>query len=220
MRKIKFTITILLITFLLFYFGPLLQWVTEPLIVSDQLQKADLIVILSDGANQNGQLSPNTLERMDYGLEIFQKGYVKHLLLAGVNSPTVQDANLMYDYALKKGFPADFFILDQISTSISENVLFTSKIATTKHYQSIILVTSPYNSVRAKKMFAAKNLNIISAPVKNSVLYAAKGQNKIRVAQNVGQEYLQYGLYQLSEILKSGLKMAEKNFLGRLLSNS
>lgn len=198
-KKTKLLLITLAVLAALLYFGPLLQWAANPLTVKDPLQKTDAIVILSGGLNPDGSLAASTIERMDHGLNLFQDGYAKRIILSGGGlQPDQKESQVMYDYALSKGFPADVFILDQFSTSTYENILFTSKIAADKNYKSLIMVTSPYHSARAKKMFAGRGIQVISSPAEKSELYTAKGQDKIRMIKLVAEEYLKIGIYQIS----------------------
>lgn len=74
MRKVKFLLGCFILLAFLFYYQPFFPLMVKPLIASDQLKKADAIVILGNGLSSKSTLSPNTTETMNYGLKLFQEG--------------------------------------------------------------------------------------------------------------------------------------------------
>ncbi|WP_418790593.1 YdcF family protein [Phosphitispora sp. TUW77] len=183
---------------LAFFFTPFVQFLAGPLIISDPLHQADAIVVLGGGWETKGKLGSSTLERYHYGINLFQQGYGKYLIFSGGNlwgNPS--EAEEMADMALSNGFSEREVIIEGSSETTWQNTLFVKKILLEKKLQSVVLVTSPYHSRRAKTMFTDKGVTVISAPVPDSEFYNAFGTDQLHMAGLVISEYIKLGLYQL-----------------------
>ncbi|GAB4259481.1 YdcF family protein [Thermincola ferriacetica] len=187
--------------FLILLYTPLIQYTASPLIVKDPLQKADAIVVLSGGWKAKGVLGTSTLERYQYGIKLFQQKFAPVIIFSGGNllgRPAEADA--MADMALSAGFPYEAVISENASASTYENVLFTTKILQEKRLKSIILVTSPYHTYRAKKMFEDKQVKVTAAPVPNGEFEKANGLERLKLAKNIVLEYGKLLVYEVFKI--------------------
>jgi uncharacterized SAM-binding protein YcdF (DUF218 family) len=190
-------ITIVIFAVALLY-TPLIQSLASPLIVKDTLKKSDAVVVLSGGWESKGKLGKSTLERYKYGLKLFQKGYGKYIIFSGGNlwgNPS--EAEEMTEMALSEGFSVDAIITEGSSENTWENTLFVKKKLLDYEIKSVVLVTSPYHSLRAKAMFNEKGIPTISAPVQDSEFYNADGTDRLRIAKLIALEYIKLGLYKL-----------------------
>lgn len=184
-----------------FFYSPLVQFLAAPLIVKDPLNKADAIIILSGGWESAGKLGRSTMERYNYGIQLFQKGYGRHLIFSGGNlwgNPS--EAGEMAEMAVSDGFPDQAVIIEDSSETTWQNTLFVKKILLERELDSVILVTSPYHTLRAKTMFKDKGINTAAAPVPDSEFYTASGPAQLRMARMVALEYLKLGLYKLGVV--------------------
>jgi uncharacterized SAM-binding protein YcdF (DUF218 family) len=128
------------------------------------MKPADVIVILSG----------DETERVEYGVKLFKEGWARKdkMILSG--GPAVWKhtwASLMQEHALYLGVPRKAIILEDKSRSTEENAQFTKVILKRYGYASFILVTSPYHSKRAFKIFKkimGEEIKIISAPSEES----------------------------------------------------
>jgi uncharacterized SAM-binding protein YcdF (DUF218 family) len=196
LKLIGLTAVVLILAVL---YTPLIQTAASPLIAKDQLGKADAVVVLSGGWESKGKLGKSTLERYKYGLKLFQKGYGKYMLFSGGNLwGTPSEAREMAQMAMSDGFPLETIIIEGNSESTWENALFVKKTMLEKDLHSIVLVTSPYHTLRAKTMFQDKGIKVISAPVPDSEFYQADGLDRLRIAKLVALEYLKLALYKLN----------------------
>ena len=132
------------------------------LIVRDQLEKADLIVVL--GGDDNG-------ERVNAAISLFREGFSnKFLMTGGSVAWNVNAAENMREQAVTMGVPYDSIIIEKESESTLENAKFSLPIVEREGPQKILLVTSPMHSRRAKrvfnKIFLSKEIKVISWPVK------------------------------------------------------
>ena len=111
------------------------------LVVSDDLKKADAIVIFS---GDNGF-------RTEVGVDLLKKGYGDYLIVSGGKVyDDVTMAELMKNHAIKLGVDENSIILENKSETTSDNAKFTKKIIEENNFESIILVTSDYHTRRAK----------------------------------------------------------------------
>jgi len=158
--KIFIFLTIALIVgFIVYPF--VLNGLASYLIVSDKLKPADLIVVLSGDANG---------ERVEEGVQLYKKGYAPKLLMTG--GPLAWNLTAgewMKLQAVNLGVPAKNVLVENQSRSTFENAKFVVKKVKKAGASSIILVTSPTHSRRAKRvfcnMFSAHKIKVLSHPV-------------------------------------------------------
>ena len=80
-------------------------------------------------------------------------------------------ASLMQEHAVHLGVPKSAILLADKSRTTEEDALFTKEIMDKYGYKSCIIVTSPYHSRRALKIFKrgmGDKIKIISAPAEES----------------------------------------------------
>lgn len=149
---------------LYFFHGLILNKAAKYLYYKDEMKPADVIVILSG----------EKTERLDYGVKLFREGWArkdKIILTGGTVVWKYTYASLMQEHALYLGVPKKDILLENKSESTKENALFTKEILKRHGYTSLILVTSPYHSKRAFKIFKkimGGEIKIISAPSEES----------------------------------------------------
>jgi len=128
------------------------------------MKPADVIVVLAG----------EETERVDYGAKLFKEGWARkdRMILAG--GPLVWKytwASLMKEQAEFLGVPKNDILLEDKSRTTEEDARFTRDILKKYEYKSLILVTSPYHSRRASKIFRkvmGDKIMIISAPAEKS----------------------------------------------------
>ena len=145
-KRHKFLIALLLLALCFILFYPFaLQKMADLLMVQDRLARSDLIIVL--GGDTNG-------ERVREGVKLFKQGYADRLLMSG--GPVVYKLTLaqaMMQQALALGIPPAAIVLQDRSQSTREDALFSLPIAKKLSAKSVILVTSPYHTRRAAKVF-------------------------------------------------------------------
>lgn len=165
LKLLKILIAFTLIGALLYLgHGFILEKAGRYLYYKDELKPADVIVILAG----------EKTERVEYGAKLFKEGWARkdRIILSG--GPVVWKytwASLMKEQALHLGVPDKAILLEEKSSSTEENARYTKEILDKHGYKTCILVTSPYHSKRASKIFTkimGDKIKIISAPVDNS----------------------------------------------------
>jgi uncharacterized SAM-binding protein YcdF (DUF218 family) len=185
-KILKILIAFVLIAVLLYLgHGFILEKAGRYLYYKDELKPADVIVILSG----------EKTERVEYGVKLFKEGWARkdRIILSG--GPVVWKytwASLMKEQALQLGMPDKAILLDEKSSSTEENARYTKEILDKHGYKTCILVTSPYHSKRASKIFTkimGDKIKIISAPVDHSWFQFEKWWERKRDRAVVLREY-------------------------------
>jgi uncharacterized SAM-binding protein YcdF (DUF218 family) len=146
-KLLKIVIFLALVAALLYFGHPfLLGKAGRYLEVKDELKPADVIVVLAG----------EETERVEHGVKLFNEGWARkdRMILAG--GPAVWKytwASLMKEHAVSLGVSPKAILLEEASRSTEEDALFTKEILRKYGYRSVILVTSPYHSRRAAKIF-------------------------------------------------------------------
>lgn len=112
--------------------------------VSDPLQKADAIIVVSGG---------DTRGRTFHGIDLYEQEYAPTLIFSGAarDPDSSSNAKAMYAIAVSRGVPPVDILLDETSRDTSENAASTKLIAS--KYKKIILVTSDYHQRRVNREF-------------------------------------------------------------------
>lgn len=103
----------------------------------NRLEKADAIIILTG----------NGWERTAYGVELYKSGWAPRLVMIG--STGSRPPAEMAAYAREQGIPDAAIIIAPRSNNTRGNADETLKLAETKSWRTIILVTSPHHQLRA-----------------------------------------------------------------------
>ncbi|MEW6108970.1 MAG: YdcF family protein [Nitrospirota bacterium] len=164
-KCIKLFILVLILALILFFGHTfILEKAGEYIYHKDELKPADVIVVLAG----------EETERVEYGVGLFKEGWSRKDRIIMAGGPVVWKyswASLMKKHAEHLGLAEKVILLEDKSRSTEEDAKFTKEILSRNGYKSIILVTSPYHSKRAYKIFSrvmGKDIKIISAPVAKS----------------------------------------------------
>ena len=147
---IKLIVSLFLTTFFLgLYFvrHPIFRFVAESWVIEDPLEKADVLIVLSD---DNFYADPATR-----AAEVFREGKAPLVVASGRRlRPGAGIAELIEHDLVERGVPKDKilrFALDGDSTREEAEAL--AKLAKTKKWHKAIVVTSNYHTRRARYVF-------------------------------------------------------------------
>ena len=193
MKKLKIWLSILIIVLVGLYFSyPLiLGKMADFLVVSDKLEKADLILVLA--GDNNG-------ERVSEAVKLFKQDYSNHLLMSG--GPLAWKliaAELMKKQAMAAGVPGNLILVEGKSLSTIGNANFSLPMVLKNNFKSVVLVTSPYHTYRAakvfRKVFSPHDIKIIIWPVQKSDFNPVRWWTRHEDTQFVVWEYMALVLY-------------------------
>jgi len=120
-----------------------------PLVVQDSAASADAIVVL---------VGDHVLERIHRAAQLYRDGYAPRVVISGGaivrdGDEPMSEAQMMRRYIVRLGVPEEALLLEQTSQTTVQNALFTQPILQHNNIHSILLVTSPYHSRRARRIF-------------------------------------------------------------------
>lgn len=191
-RRLSRISLICLLAYLLFFKTPFIWFIASPLKIVDEPQKADVIVVFGGGVGEAGSPGKSTIERARYAVELYKHGYAKKIIFSSGYTFNYNDAENMKLFALSMDVPQEDIILEQRANSTYENVRFTKEILDEQDWDTILLVSSPYNMARASLVFkeAADNIKVIYTPVSHPQFYHTEGAIKWEQVRAIFHEYL------------------------------
>lgn len=164
-KCLKILIAFIILAALLYIgHGFILKEAGRFLYYKDELKPADVIVVLAG----------EETERVEHGVKLFKEGWSKKDRMILTGGPLIWKytwASLMQEHAVHLGMPKSAILLADKSKTTEEEALFTKEIIDKYGYKSCIIVTSPYHSRRALKIFKrvmGDKIKIISAPSEES----------------------------------------------------
>lgn len=166
LKVLKFLVLLTIVGLLLYLgHGFILDKAGRFLYYKDELKPADVIVVLAGSEAES---------RVEYGVKLFKEGWSRKdriIFSGGTAAWKYTYAWIMKEQALELGMPEKTMLLEERSTSTEESALLTKGIMKKNGYKSCILVTSPYHSKRAFKIFQktmGNEIKVISAPSEES----------------------------------------------------
>lgn len=141
-------------------------WLARPLVVTDAVRSVDAIVVLGAGAYDATTLTPESAYRLLRGIQLLRAGHATAMILSGGGhrGTRVSDATAMARIAMGLGVDAASLIVDEMPSATWEQAASVARIAHTRGFRSIALVTSPLHSYRATRVFRRAGLEVVSAP--------------------------------------------------------
>ncbi|MFQ5816837.1 MAG: YdcF family protein [Terriglobia bacterium] len=144
-------LVLLLCLFFLLYLlrGPLLRAVGEWWVVSDELKKAEAIVVLG-GDSPRG-------DRLARAAQLYREGWAPRLVLVGPALRTyLNETELMEREALALGVPASQLVRVPLPATSTLHEAFLLRPVLAQHgFRRVIVVTSNFHARRARRIFRA-----------------------------------------------------------------
>lgn len=115
-------------------------------------QKSDLILVLGAQINED-QPSPHLQHRLDKAVELYNDGYGEMVLVSGGqgSDEIMTEAQVMKNYLIKRGVPAERILTEEQATSTRENAVFSKRIMDLRGYKSAVVVTNDFHIYRGLK---------------------------------------------------------------------
>lgn len=112
-----------------------------------QDEKADAVLVLGAKVRENGEMSAMLKERVDYGIEVYQRGLAKKIIMSGDHGRKEYDeVNTMKNYAVEHGVPSEDIFMDHAGFSTYESMYRAKEIF---QVERVIVVTQKYHLYRA-----------------------------------------------------------------------
>ena len=115
----------------------------------DQARPAGSIVVLG-AAQYDGRPSPVLRARLDHGIDLWQRGMGKVLVLTGGrgHGDTTSEAAAGRTYAKKHGVPDSVILLENKGRTTRESMLGVADILQSRRIKTAILVSDPFHMLR------------------------------------------------------------------------
>lgn len=119
----------------------------------NETQTADVAIVLGAALSYN-TVSPVYRERINHAITLYNKGYVKYVVLTGGTGEgnIYSDAFIAMEYARSKGLPEGAILLEEKSTVTEENIIYSKEIMDENNLKTAIIVSDPIHMKRAMHM--------------------------------------------------------------------
>lgn len=170
----------------------MLWFIGRPLKLTSPVEKADAIVILAGGVGESGKAGQGYEERVKYGIELYEKGYAQHLIFSSGYRYAFKEAEVMKALAVSLGVPERSIILEENAKNNYENIKLSHDILLKEHWDSAILISSPYNMLRSSLVCkkVAPEITFIYAPIPSSLFYGDEKKVYPKHIMGIIHEYL------------------------------
>ncbi|MGD8191803.1 YdcF family protein [Brevibacillus ginsengisoli] len=120
----------------------------------DSKQPADLGVILGNKVEQDGKPSERLRARLEKALELYKEGYLNKILVSGgVGKEGFDEAQVMKQYLVEKGIPADNILTDSMGLNTMMTAQNTKQMINGIESQKVMVITQFYHISRTKLAF-------------------------------------------------------------------
>jgi uncharacterized SAM-binding protein YcdF (DUF218 family) len=182
----------LVAVYLLVFNTNLLWWTARPLFVEAPPSRADAIVVFAGGVGESGKAGGGAQERLARAVELYRAHYAPVMILSSGFVYSFREADVMRAMAIDQGVPDSAIMLEQRSTNTLQNVKFVDDILRDRHWNRILLVSSPYHMRRAVMVWKkqAPDVEVVPTPVEQSQFYDHGRGANLEQVRGIIQEYL------------------------------
>ncbi|MGG9972729.1 YdcF family protein [Ferruginibacter sp. SUN002] len=132
--------------------------------LSDEGKNADIAVILGSKVNIDGTLSERLRKRLECGLQLYQKGRVKKILVSGgLGREGFYEGDKMKEFLIQNKVPDSVIIVDNYGNNTIATVENTLKLRDSLKFNSIISVSQYFHLTRTKMLFRNRHFSNISS---------------------------------------------------------
>lgn len=112
--------------------------------------KADALIILGY-VSRDGRIHPLLKERLDEACKIFQQyGHENIIVSGGAVGSRYSEADLMKEYLVEKGIPANKVLKEDQSRNTVQNLIYSKRLMELHQLESFIVITSLFHIRRTK----------------------------------------------------------------------
>lgn len=145
---ISLSFSFVIIFFILFY-SPLINKLSDKLIISDKLEQSEAIVLFT-GYGSLDYINILYQDRVKEVLELYKKGYAKKIYLSG-RKQTFYEQEIVKSLLLNYGVPINAIIYKNVIFKNTYDEILQMNILLDKdNIRNFIFITSPYHSLRSK----------------------------------------------------------------------
>jgi uncharacterized SAM-binding protein YcdF (DUF218 family)/glycosyltransferase involved in cell wall biosynthesis len=177
---------------LIVFYTNVVWWVAAPLKVTAPIEPADAVVVFAGGVGESGKAGGGAEERLQRAADLYKAGDARYLVVSSGYVYSFPEAEAMRALAVDQGIPPSAIVLEKRATNTYQNVAFVNEILETRHWSSVLLVSSPYHMRRALLVWrkVAPGIRVVPAPPLRSQFYDHTRGASLEQIGAVAHEYL------------------------------
>ena len=154
--------------YLLLVHTPVAEYLAQPLLVRPDVDRADAAVVLGGGLFPNNTLTPASLERTLYAVNLHRRGLAPRLIFSGgiTGEAPRPEGDVMAETAQALGVPGDAIIVERASQTTYENAVEAAKLLRERGIRRVLLVTGPAHMYRSQLAFRRQGVQVLPAPTR------------------------------------------------------
>jgi uncharacterized SAM-binding protein YcdF (DUF218 family) len=194
-RKFLFWLNLLLwIIFLLVLiiaFTPVTGYLLKPLLITEEIRNADAIVVLGGGVDRGRYLTLQSSHRLVRGVQLYHEGMAPKIVFSGGIAPKagVAEGAVLAQEARRLNIPPENIIIENKSRRTHEQAVEIKKIAASRRWKSLLLVTSCTHMKRAVHAFEQSGFKVYPAPADPLEKYAQEPLARLALFGRITHEY-------------------------------
>jgi vancomycin permeability regulator SanA len=132
--------------------------------LTDELERADVAVVLGNTVERNGQPSERLRARLDKAVELYEKNLTAKIIVSGgFGAEGFEEADVMRDYLVAKNIPESAIILDKDGYNTHKTAVNTKRIMAAHNFKSATIVSQYFHITRTRLAFQKAGIENISA---------------------------------------------------------
>ncbi len=136
----------------------------------DTKSRSDVILVLGAKSYHGSSYNPCLVSRVEHAVDLYKARYAPKILVSGGfdREDHVSEAETMKKIAVKLGASPNDILLETLSSSTYENLLFSQKKLKSSGLNSIIIVTEPFHIARASLVADKLGIKYTISPASTS----------------------------------------------------
>ena len=157
-------VTALGVLWLVAAFTPLAGFLATGLIRRDSPSRADAVFVAASSIQQNGELTVTSMSRLVHGIELVAGHQAPALVLSDLTAPypSYSDAaNRLLDHF---GVTTELLAINGPNENTHDEAVSLARTCRDRGWMRVIVVTSPYHSLRACAAIEHEGLSVVCSP--------------------------------------------------------
>lgn len=164
----------------------------QPLVLPDQPVKSDVIIVLGAGTRKNTEpLPPQAKQRVLEGIQLWKQGFAKTVIMSGGQDKNtgLVESQEMAAYALDQQLLGSAVLMEEDSKDTFQNAEYSLAIMREHSWKTAIVVTSPYHTLRACRIFRKQGATVKCVQAPFALLPVHSVYERLTDTRSVIREY-------------------------------
>ena len=137
--------------------------------LTDYRRDADVAIVLGARVYSDGTLSLALSDRLQTGVELFDSGKVRALLVSGATGVEgINEAHAMRQFLIEAGIPRDRILVDDRGTNTLETARNAQRLMTEQRLTSALIVSHYFHLAHCKLLFEEQGIRCVTVPARMS----------------------------------------------------